>query len=56
MKNKLDTALRVMAFVSLLACAVFGAAGVCEGNISAMCGYMTAAAWIIIYIIMREEE
>lgn len=55
MKNKLDDILRMMAFVSLLVCAVFCVAEACLDNANAAMAYVLAATWVVIYLVMEEE-
>lgn len=53
--RRLDTAIRVLAFVSLLGCALAGASQAANGNTDAAYAYVCAAAWVVIYLTMREE-
>lgn len=56
MKKTLDRVLRLLAMVSLGLFAVAAVIQAGTGNDSASYAYMCAAAWAVIYLVMRKED
>lgn len=56
MREKLDAVIKAVAFVCLLVFAIFGSGAAAEGNAQAAYAYVAAMAWVVIYLVMGEED